>query len=84
VNIGKLLLNQRTEAYKDEHQGQGCFSFGVPLGYVDKPSMLWTSKWNGMAWVLIDNKALLNVGSEMDWLEDKLNERASCSEPEHR
>lgn len=26
--------------------------------------------------VLIDNKALLNIiGSEMDWLEDKLNER---------
>jgi hypothetical protein len=32
--------------------------------------------------VLIDNKALLNIiGSEMDWLEDKLNERFIFKNP---
>jgi Fe-S cluster assembly iron-binding protein IscA len=32
--------------------------------------------------VLIDNKALLNIiGSEMDWLEDKLNQRFIFKNP---
>jgi Fe-S cluster assembly iron-binding protein IscA len=32
--------------------------------------------------ILIDNKALLNIiGSEMDWLEDKLNQRFIFKNP---
>jgi hypothetical protein len=43
---------------------------------VDKPSKLDEQVEQDGVKVLIDNKALLNIiGSEMDWLEDKLNER---------
>jgi Fe-S cluster assembly iron-binding protein IscA len=43
---------------------------------VDKPSTLDEQVEQDGVKVLIDNKALLNIiGSEMDWLEDKLNER---------
>jgi iron-sulfur cluster assembly accessory protein len=52
------------------------------LEYVDKPSPLDEQVEQDGVKVLIDNKALLNIiGSEMDWLEDKLNERFIFKNP---
>lgn len=52
------------------------------LQYVDKPSKLDEQVEQDGVKVLIDNKALLNIiGSEMDWLEDKLNERFVFKNP---
>jgi iron-sulfur cluster assembly protein len=49
---------------------------------VDKPSPLDEQVEQDGVKVLIDNKALLNIiGSEMDWLEDKLNERFIFKNP---
>ena len=49
---------------------------------MDKPSALDEQVEQDGVKVLIDNKALLNIiGSEMDWLEDKLNERFIFKNP---
>jgi iron-sulfur cluster assembly protein len=49
---------------------------------VDKPSPLDEQVEQDGVKVLIDNKALLNIiGSEMDWLEDKLNQRFVFKNP---
>ena len=54
----------------------GCSGLAYHLEYVDKPNALDEQVEQDGVKVLIDNKALLNIiGSEMDWLEDKLNER---------
>jgi iron-sulfur cluster assembly accessory protein len=55
---------------------KGCSGLAYHLEYVDKPSPLDEQVEQDGVRVLIDNKALLNIiGSEMDWLSDKLNER---------
>jgi len=52
------------------------------LEYTDKPSKLDEVVEQDGVKVLIDNKALLNIiGSEMDWLDDKLNQRFIFKNP---
>ena len=61
---------------------KGCSGLAYHLEYVDKPSALDEQVEQDGVKVLIDNKALLNIiGSEMDWLEDKLNERFIFKNP---
>ena len=49
---------------------------------MDKPSKLDEIVEQDGVKVLIDNKALLNIiGSEMDWLDDKLNQRFIFKNP---
>ena len=49
---------------------------------MDKPSKLDEVVEQDGVKVLIDNKALLNIiGSEMDWLDDKLNQRFIFKNP---
>jgi len=61
---------------------KGCSGLAYHLEYVDKPSMLDEQVEQDGVKVLIDNKALLNIiGSEMDWLSDKLNERFIFKNP---
>jgi iron-sulfur cluster assembly accessory protein len=63
-------------------RAKGCSGLAYHLEYVDKPSMLDEQVEQDGVKVLIDNKALLNIiGSEMDWLEDKLNERFVFKNP---
>jgi iron-sulfur cluster assembly protein len=63
-------------------KAKGCSGLAYHLEYVDKPSMLDEQVEQDGVKVLIDNKALLNIiGSEMDWLEDKLNERFIFKNP---
>ncbi|RAR02904.1 iron sulfur assembly protein 1 [Stemphylium lycopersici] len=63
-------------------KAKGCSGLAYHLEYVDKPSPLDEQVEQDGVKVLIDNKALLNIiGSEMDWLEDKLNERFIFKNP---
>ncbi|KAF2114662.1 iron sulfur assembly protein 1 [Lophiotrema nucula] len=63
-------------------RAKGCSGLAYHLEYVDKPSALDEQVEQDGVKVLIDNKALLNIiGSEMDWLEDKLNERFVFKNP---
>ena len=63
-------------------RAKGCSGLAYHLEYVDKPSILDEQVEQDGVKVLIDNKALLNIiGSEMDWLEDKLNERFVFKNP---
>jgi iron-sulfur cluster assembly accessory protein len=63
-------------------RAKGCSGLAYHLEYVDRPSALDEQVEQDGVKVLIDNKALLNIiGSEMDWLEDKLNERFIFKNP---
>lgn len=63
-------------------KAKGCSGLAYHLEYVDKPSKLDEIVEQDGVKVLIDNKALLNIiGSEMDWLDDKLNQRFIFKNP---
>ena len=57
-------------------KNRGCSGLAYHLEYVEKPgSFDETVEQDGVR-VLIDSKALFSIiGSEMDWVEDKLNQR---------
>ncbi|KAF2262351.1 hypothetical protein CC78DRAFT_582651 [Lojkania enalia] len=79
----KDLLNQPDpKLIRIGTKAKGCSGLAYHLEYVDKPSALDEQVEQDGVKVLIDNKALLNIiGSEMDWLEDKLNERFVFKNP---
>ena len=57
-------------------KNRGCSGLAYHLEYVEKPGAFDETVEQDGVKVLIDSKALFNIiGSEMDWVEDKLNER---------
>ncbi|KAL8710730.1 MAG: hypothetical protein Q9220_004748 [cf. Caloplaca sp. 1 TL-2023] len=57
-------------------KNRGCSGLAYHLEYVDKASAFDESVEQDGVKVLIDSKALFSIiGSEMDWVEDKLNQR---------
>lgn len=57
-------------------KNRGCSGLAYHLEYVDKPGAFDESVEQDGVKVLIDSKALFSIiGSEMDWLEDKLSAR---------
>ncbi|KAK8107585.1 uncharacterized protein PG998_009598 [Apiospora kogelbergensis] len=57
-------------------RNRGCSGLAYHLEYVDKPAAFDEEVEQDGVKVLIDSKALFSIiGSEMDWVEDKLNER---------
>lgn len=57
-------------------KNRGCSGLAYHLEFVDKPGAFDESVEQDGVKVLIDSKALFSIiGSEMDWIEDKLNER---------
>ena len=57
-------------------KNRGCSGLAYHLEYVDKPGTFDETVEQDGVKVLIDSKALFSIiGSEMDWVEDKLNER---------
>ncbi|KAK8039024.1 hypothetical protein PG993_007435 [Apiospora rasikravindrae] len=57
-------------------RNRGCSGLAYHLEYVDKPAAFDEAVEQDGVKVLIDSKALFSIiGSEMDWVEDKLNER---------
>jgi iron-sulfur cluster assembly accessory protein len=76
AHLRELLNQPEPKLIRIGTLAKGCSGLAYNLEYVDKPSMLDEQVEQDGVKVLIDNKALLNIiGSEMDWLEDKLNER---------
>lgn len=61
---------------------KGCSGLQYHLTYVDKPGMLDEQVEQDGVKVIIDSKALLSIiGSEMDWVEDKLEQKFVFSNP---
>jgi iron-sulfur cluster assembly protein len=57
-------------------RNRGCSGLAYHLEYVDKPGPFDEEVDQDGVKVLIDSKALFSIiGSEMDWVEDKLNQR---------
>ena len=57
-------------------RNKGCAGLSYHLEYVEKPGKFDEVVEQDGVKVLIDSKALFSIiGSEMDWVEDKLNQR---------
>jgi len=63
-------------------RNRGCSGLAYHLEYVDKPGTFDETVEQDGVKVLIDSKALFSIiGSEMDWVEDKLNQRFVFKNP---
>lgn len=61
---------------------RGCSGLAYKLEYVDKPGSFDEAVEQEGVKVLIDSKALFSIiGSEMDWIEDKLSRRFVFKNP---
>jgi iron-sulfur cluster assembly accessory protein len=81
-HLRELLEQPEPKLIRIGTKAKGCSGLAYHLEYVDKPSPLDEQVEQDGVRVLIDNKALLNIiGSEMDWLEDKLNQRFVFKNP---
>ena len=77
VDALRDLLNQpEPKLIKVGVKNRGCSGLAYNLEYVDKPGKFDEMVEQDGVKVLIDSKALFSIiGSEMDWVEDKLNQR---------
>jgi iron-sulfur cluster assembly accessory protein len=73
----RSLLNQPDpKLIKVGVRNRGCSGLAYHLEYVEKPGAFDEEVEQDGVKVLIDSKALFSIiGSEMDWVEDKLNQR---------
>ncbi|PFH62426.1 hypothetical protein XA68_13652 [Ophiocordyceps unilateralis] len=73
----RILLDQpEPKLIKVGVRNRGCSGLAYHLEYVDKPGAFDETVEQDGVMVLIDSKALFSIiGSEMDWAEDKLNQR---------
>jgi iron-sulfur cluster assembly accessory protein len=63
-------------------RNRGCSGLAYHLEYVEKPGAFDETVEQDGVKVLIDSKALFSIiGSEMDWAEDKLNQRFVFKNP---
>lgn len=63
-------------------KNRGCSGLAYNLEYVDKPGKFDEEVMQDGVRVLIDSKALFSIiGSEMDWVEDKLSARFVFKNP---
>jgi iron-sulfur cluster assembly accessory protein len=82
AHLRELLNQPEPKLIRIGTRAKGCSGLAYHLEYVDKPNALDEQVEQDGVKVLIDNKALLNIiGSEMDWLSDKLNERFIFKNP---
>ncbi|KAK7416273.1 Iron-sulfur assembly protein 1 [Neonectria punicea] len=71
-----LLDSPEPKLIKVGVRNRGCSGLAYHLEYVDKPGTFDETVEQDGVKVLIDSKALFSIiGSEMDWTEDKLNQR---------
>lgn len=76
AHLRELLDQPEPKLIRIGTKAKGCSGLAYHLEYVDKPGMLDEQVEQEGVKVLIDNKALINIiGSEMDWVEDKLSRR---------
>ena len=82
ARLRDLLEQPEPKLIRIGTKAKGCSGLAYHLEYVDAPSRLDEQVEQDGVKVLIDNRALLNIiGSEMDWLEDKLNQRFVFKNP---
>ncbi|KAK1566030.1 iron-sulfur cluster assembly accessory protein [Colletotrichum navitas] len=79
----RALLDQpEPKLIKVSVRNRGCSGLAYHLEYVDKPGSFDEEVVQDGVKVLIDSKALFSIiGSEMDWVEDKLNQRFVFKNP---
>jgi len=79
----RAMLNQpEPKLIKVGVKNRGCSGLAYHLEYVDKPGAFDETVEQDGVRVLIDSKALFSIiGSEMDWQEDKLNQRFVFKNP---
>ncbi|KAI1084331.1 hypothetical protein F5B20DRAFT_524516 [Whalleya microplaca] len=77
-----LLDQPEPKLIKVSVRNRGCSGLAYHLEYVDKPGPFDEEVEQDGVKVLIDSKALFSIiGSEMDWEEDKLNQRFHFRNP---
>jgi iron-sulfur cluster assembly accessory protein len=79
----QALLNQPSpKLIKVGVKNRGCSGLAYSLEYVDKAGAFDETVEQDGVKVLVDSKALFSIiGSEMDWVEDKLNQRFVFNNP---
>ena len=81
-HLRELLEQPESKLVRVGVKNRGCSGLAYHLEYVDKAGTFDESVQQDGVQVLIDSKALFSIiGSEMDWLEDKLNERFIFKNP---
>ncbi|KAI0539416.1 hypothetical protein GGR58DRAFT_239125 [Xylaria digitata] len=74
--LRQLLDQPEPKLIKVGVRNRGCSGLAYHLEYVDKPAAFDEEVEQDGVKVVIDSKALFSIiGSEMDWIEDKLNQR---------
>lgn len=77
-----LLDQPEPKLIKVGVRNRGCSGLAYNLEYVDKPGAFDETVEQDGVKVLVDSKALFSIiGSEMDWVEDKLNQRFVFKNP---
>ncbi|KAI5776601.1 iron-sulfur cluster assembly accessory family protein [Geopyxis carbonaria] len=79
----KSLMDQPTpQLIRVGVKNRGCSGLAYHLEYIDKPAKFDEEVVQDGVRVLIDSKALFSIiGSEMDWVEDKLSARFVFTNP---
>lgn len=81
-HLRELLEQPESKLVRVGVKNRGCSGLAYHLEYVDKPGAFDESVQQDGVQVLIDSKALFSIiGSEMDWLEDKLSARFIFKNP---
>ncbi|KAL8863186.1 MAG: hypothetical protein Q9178_000561 [Gyalolechia marmorata] len=76
AQLRNLLTQPDPKLIRVGVKNRGCSGLAYNLEYVEKPGMFDEAVEQDGVKVLIDSKALFSIiGSEMDWVEDKLNQR---------
>lgn len=76
IQLRDLLEQPDPKMIRVGVKNRGCSGLAYHLEYVDKPGTFDESVEQEGVKVLIDSKALFSIiGSEMDWVEDKLSAR---------
>ncbi|MCJ1280809.1 Iron-sulfur assembly protein 1 [Xylographa opegraphella] len=75
-HLRELLEQPEPKLIRVGVKNRGCSGLAYHLEYVEKPGTFDETVEQDGVKVLIDSKALFSIiGSEMDWVEDKLNQR---------
>jgi iron-sulfur cluster assembly accessory protein len=81
-HLQALLQQPEAKLVRVGVRNRGCSGLAYHLEYVDKAGAFDETVEQDGVKVLIDSKALFSIiGSEMDWLSDKLNERFIFKNP---
>lgn len=81
-HLRALLDDPSPKMIKVSVRNRGCSGLAYHLDYVDKAEAFDEAVEQDGVKVLVDSKALFSIiGSEMDWVEDKLSQRFVFKNP---